>query len=70
MNRVKDFLCNVDPVVLSLGILVALSFVVEIFLLGVWHFAAVVLGAVVLVGLVAGVGWLLYKFIVFAQSHC
>lgn len=70
IKRIRDFFCNVDPIGLTVTIVVGGTLLAEMIAMGFLWFFGVVLIGIVLMGLIFGMGWCLYKIIVFAQSHC
>ena len=70
MKRIRDFFCTVDPMVLSIAIVVIGVLFLEAAVLGGWKMLGIAVIGLVLVGLMIGIGWLLFKCISWAQSHC
>ncbi len=70
MKRIKKFLCTADPLLSTMGLMLAALIIAEMFLMG---FGVVLimfgLGCVACAVSIA-IGWVIYKTIVFAQEKC
>ncbi len=70
IERIRNFLCNADPLVMTIVIMLVVIFGGEAYVLGGRVFLLGVAVAVVSLSLVFGIGWLLCKGIVLLQRLC
>ncbi len=70
MKRIKKFLCTVDPVLLTMGLMVSALLIGEMYLMG-FGVILLMLGVGCIMFMIAvAIGWCLYKTIVYAQGFC
>lgn len=71
INRIKNFLCTVDPIAVA-GLIILVGLIgLEIYLMGIVKFLLIVGTGLSLGVLVFAIGWLIYKGIVLLQrSYC
>jgi len=70
MKRIRDFLCKADPIGIAFVVVLGSLYLAMAIDMGIVKFISIIVIGLVLCGLITGVGWLVYKAVVFAQSHC
>ena len=71
MKSIRNFLCNPDPAELTMGTFVAALLIFTGFWLGSFlHLLAIIVLAILVMGIMISIGFGLYLAIKWAQSNC
>jgi len=71
MKSIRNFLCNTDPADLTMGTILATFLIFTWFWLGSFlHLLAIIVLAILVMGIMIAIGFGLYLAIKWAQTYC
>ncbi len=70
ISRIRNYFCTVDPISLTFAIVLGSILLGEAIWIGLGKFLLIALAGLIMCALVFAIGFVIYKTIVWAQSHC